>query len=179
MSTRSNNIHQDVISVSRNKKRLPVRHAFSQPLRFMPIYYVLFTIYCALNLLKFTSFQELSWMNIGQLYLLIRIVSTLVLGVRILVQRFQAKQYALCLVVGSCVLASTFISGSWNILLLLLFLIAGREVNLRKIAICVLCTNVAVIFLTVICANNGIIKKNNIYCGEWNAGAASFWLYSS
>lgn len=68
-------------------------------------------------------------MNIGLLYLLIRIVSTLVLGVRILVQRFQAKQYALCLVVGSCVLASTFISGSWNILLLLLFLIAGREVR--------------------------------------------------
>ena len=166
MSTRSNYIHQGVISESRNKKRLPVRHAFSRPLRFMPIYYVLFTIYCALNLLKFTSFQELSWMNIGLLYLLIRIVSTLVLGVRILVQRFQAKQYALCLVVGSCVLASTFISGSWNILLLLLFLIAGREVNLRKIAICVLCTNVAVIFLTVICANNGIIKKTTFIAGN-------------
>ena len=166
MSTRSNNIHQGVISESRNKKRLPVRHAFSRPLRFMPIYYVLFTIYCALNLLKFTSFQELSWMNIGLLYLLIRIVSTLVLGVRILVQRFQAKQYALCLVVGSCVLASTFISGSWNILLLLLFLIAGREVDLRKIAICVLCTNVAVIFLTVICANNGIIKKTTFIAGN-------------
>ena len=166
MSTRSNYIHQGVISESRNKKRLPVRHAFSRPLRFMPIYYVLFTIYCALNLLKFTSFQELSWMNIGLLYLLIRIVSTLVLGVRILVPRFQAKQYALCLVVGSCVLASTFISGSWNILLLLLFLIAGREVNLRKIAICVLCTNVAVIFLTVICANNGIIKKTTFIAGN-------------
>ena len=166
MSTRSNYIHQGVISESRNKKRLPVRHAFSRPLRFMPIYYVLFTIYCALNLLKFTSFQELSWMNIGLLYLLIRIVSTLVLGVRILVQRFQAKQYALCLVVGSCVLASTFISGSWNILLLLLFLIAGREVDLRKIAICVLCTNVAVIFLTVICANNGIIKKTTFIAGN-------------
>lgn len=166
MSTRSNYIHQGVISESRNKKRLPVRHAFSRPLRFMPIYYVLFTIYCALNLLKFTSFQELSWMNIGLLYLLIRIVSTLVLGVRILVQRFQAKQYALCLVVGSCVLASTFISGSWNIFLLLLFLIAGREVNLRKIAICVLCTNVAVIFLTVICANNGIIKKTTFIAGN-------------
>lgn len=166
MSTQSNYIHQGVISESRNKKRLPVRHAFSRPLRFMPIYYVLFTIYCALNLLKFTSFQELSWMNIGLLYLLIRIVSTLVLGVRILVQRFQAKQYALCLVVGSCVLASTFISGSWNILLLLLFLIAGREVNLRKIAICVLCTNVAVIFLTVICANNGIIKKTTFIAGN-------------
>lgn len=166
MSTRSNYIHQGVISESRNKKRLPVRHAFSRPLRFMPIYYVLFTIYCALNLLKFTSFQELSWMNIGLLYLLIRIVSILVLGVRILVQRFQAKQYALCLVVGSCVLASTFISGSWNILLLLLFLIAGREVNLRKIAICVLCTNVAVIFLTVICANNGIIKKTTFIAGN-------------
>ena len=166
MSTRSNYIHQGVISESRNKKRLPVRHAFSRPLRFMPIYYVLFTIYCALNLLKFTSFQELSWMNIGLLYLLIRIVSTLVLGVRILVQRFQAKQYVLCLVVGSCVLASTFISGSWNILLLLLFLIAGREVDLRKIAICVLCTNVAVIFLTVICANNGIIKKTTFIAGN-------------
>lgn len=166
MSTRSNYIHQGVISESRNKKRLPVRHAFSRPLRFMPIYYVLFTIYCALNLLKFTSFQELSWMNIGLLYLLIRIVSILVLGVRILVQRFQAKQYALCLVVGSCVLASTFISGSWNILLLLLFLIAGREVDLRKIAICVLCTNVAVIFLTVICANNGIIKKTTFIAGN-------------
>lgn len=166
MSTRSNYIHQGVISESRNKKRLPVRHAFSRPLRFMPIYYVLFTIYCALNLLKFTSFQELSWMNIGLLYLLIRIVSTLVLGVRILVQRFQAKQYALCLVVGSCVLASTFISGSWNIFLLLLFLIAGREVDLRKIAICVLCTNVAVIFLTVICANNGIIKKTTFIAGN-------------
>ena len=164
MSTRSNYIHQGVISESRNKKRLPVRHAFSRPLRFMPIYYVLFTIYCALNLLKFTSFQELSWMNIGLLYLLIRIVSTLVLGVRILVQRFQAKQYVLCLVVGSCVLASTFISGSWNILLLLLFLIA--EVDLRKIAICVLCTNVAVIFLTVICANNGIIKKTTFIAGN-------------
>jgi len=166
MSTRSNYIHQGVISESRNKKRLPVRHAFSRPLRFMPIYYVLFTIYCALNLLKFTSFQELSWMNIGLLYLLIRIVSTLVLGVRILVQRFQAKQYVLCLVVGSCVLASTFISGSWNIFLLLLFLIAGREVDLRKIAICVLCTNVAVIFLTVICANNGIIKKTTFIAGN-------------
>ena len=166
MSTRSNYIHQGVISESRNKKRLPVRHAFSRPLRFMPIYYVLFTIYCAFNLLKFTSFQELSWMNIGLLYLLIRIVSTLVLGVRILVQRFQAKQYVLCLVVGSCVLASTFISGSWNILLLLLFLIAGREVDLRKIAICVLCTNVAVIFLTVICANNGIIKKTTFIAGN-------------
>lgn len=166
MSTRSNYIHQGVISESRNKKRLPVRHAFSRPLRFMPIYYVLFTIYCALNLLKFTSFQELSWMNIGLLYLLIRIVSTLVLGVKILVQRFQAKQYALCLVVGSCVLASTFISGSWNILLLLLFLIAGRKVDLRKIAICVLCTNVAVIFLTVICANNGIIKKTTFIAGN-------------
>lgn len=166
MSTRSNYIHQGVISESRNKKRLPVRHAFSRPLRFMPIYYVLFTFYCALNLLKFTSFQELSWMNIGLLYLLIRIVSTLVLGVRILVQRFQAKQYVLCLVVGSCVLASTFISGSWNILLLLLFLIAGREVDLRKIAICVLCTNVAVIFLTVICANNGIIKKTTFIAGN-------------
>lgn len=166
MSTRSNYIHQGVISESRNKKRLPVRHAFSRPLRFMPIYYVLFTIYCALNLLKFTSFQELSWMNIGLLYLLIRIVSTLVLGVRILVQRFQAKQYVLCLVVGSCVLASTFISGSWNILLLLLFLIAGREVDLRKIAICVLCTNVTVIFLTVICANNGIIKKTTFIAGN-------------
>ncbi|TCE11012.1 polysaccharide polymerase [Bifidobacterium longum subsp. longum] len=166
MSTRSNYIHQGVISESRNKKRLPVRHAFSRPLRFMPIYYVLFTIYCALNLLKFTSFQELSWMNIGLLYLLIRIVSILVLGVRILVQRFQAKQYVLCLVVGSCVLASTFISGSWNILLLLLFLIAGREVDLRKIAICVLCTNVAVIFLTVICANNGIIKKTTFIAGN-------------
>lgn len=166
MSTRSNYIHQGVISESRNKKRLPVRHAFSRPLRFMPIYYVLFTIYCALNLLKFTSFQELSWMNIGLLYLLIRIVSTLVLGVRILVQRFQAKQYVLCLVVGSCVLASTSISGSWNILLLLLFLIAGREVDLRKIAICVLCTNVAVIFLTVICANNGIIKKTTFIAGN-------------
>lgn len=166
MSTRSNYIHQGVISVSRNKKRLPVRRAFSQPLRFMPIYYILFTIYCALNLLKFTSFQELPWMNIGLLYLLIRIVSTLVLGVRILVQRFQAKQYALCLVVGSCVLASTFISGSWNILLLLLFLIAGREVNLRKIAICVLCTNVAVIFLTVIFSNSGIIKKTTFIAGN-------------
>ena len=166
MSTRSNYIHQGVISESRNKKRLPVRHAFSRPLRFMPIYYVLFTIYCALNLLKFTSFQELSWMNIGLLYLLIRIVSTLVLGVRILVQRFQAKQYALCLVVGSCVLASTFISGSWNILLLLLFLIAGREVNLRKIAICVLCTNVAVIFLTVIFSNSGIIEKTTFIAGN-------------
>ena len=105
-------------------------------------------------------------MNIGLLYLLIRIVSTLVLGVRILVQRFQAKQYALCLVVGSCVLASTFISGSWNILLLLLFLIAGREVNLRKIAICVLCTNVAVIFLTVIFSNSGIIEKTTFIAGN-------------
>ena len=166
MSTRSNYIHQGVISESRNKKRLPVRHAFSRPLRFMPIYYVLFTIYCALNLLKFTSFQELSWMNIGLLYLLIRIVSTLVLGVRILVQRFQAKQYALCLVVGSCVLASTFISGSWNIFLLLLFLIAGREVDLRKIAICVLCTNFAVILLTVICSNSGIIEKTTFIAGN-------------
>ena len=166
MSTRSNYIHQGVISVSRNKKRLPVRRAFSQPLRFMPIYYILFTIYCALNLLKFTSFQELSWMNIGLLYLLIRIVSTLVLGVRILVQRFQAKQYALCLVVGSCVLASTFISGSWNIFLLLLFLIAGREVDLRKIAICVLCTNFAVILLTVICSNSGIIEKTTFIAGN-------------
>ncbi|WP_165542756.1 hypothetical protein [Bifidobacterium longum] len=63
-------------------------------------------------------------------------------------------------------LASTFISGSWNILLLLLFLIAGREVDLRKIAICVLCTNVAVIFLTVICANNGIIKKTTFIAGN-------------
>ena len=166
MSTRSNYIHQGVIRVSRNKKRLPVRRAFSQPLRFMPIYYILFTIYCALNLLKFTSFQELSWMNIGLLYLLIRIVSTLVLGVRILVQRFQAKQYALCLVVGSCVLASTFISGSWNIFLLLLFLIAGREVDLRKIAICVLCTNFAVILLTVICSNSGIIEKTTFIAGN-------------
>lgn len=105
-------------------------------------------------------------MNIGLLYLLIRIVSTLVLGVRILVQRFQAKQYALCLVVGSCVLASTFISGSWNIFLLLLFLIAGREVDLRKIAICVLFTNFAVILLTVICSNSGIIEKTTFIAGN-------------
>ncbi|MGO5068627.1 hypothetical protein [Bifidobacterium catenulatum] len=63
-------------------------------------------------------------------------------------------------------LASTFISGSWNILLLLLFLIAGREVNLRKIAICVLCTNVAVIFLTVICSNSGIIEKTTFIAGN-------------
>lgn len=166
MVTQSNCIHQSEIGISPNRKRMLVRHAFSQPLRFMPIYYILFTIYCALNLLKFTSFQELSWMNIGLLYLLIRIVSALVLGARILAQRFQAKQYALCLVVGSCVLASTFVSGSWNILLLLLFLIAGREVDLHKIATCVLCTNVAVILLTVICSNSGIIEKTTFIAGN-------------
>ncbi len=62
------------------------------------------------------------------------------------------------LVLGSCVVVSTLVSGSWNILLLLLFLLAGRNADIRMLAHCVLWSNSACVILAMACSSRGLIS---------------------
>lgn len=125
---------------------------------FISVYYTLFVLYCVLSTLKFTTFVDLEWMHIDYLFLLIRIVCALILGSHILTERFTETRIMAWLVLGSCVVVSTLVSGSWNILLLLLFLLAGHNADIRMLAHCVLWSNSACVILAMTCSSRGLIS---------------------
>lgn len=142
-----------------DRHQLGTRTSRHISLRFMPVYYTIFTSYCVLSTLKFTTFIDLAWMHIDFLFLLVRIICALVLGLHIMTERFAETRIMVFLVLGGCFMASTLVSGSWNMLLLLLFLLAGRNADIRILARCVLWSNSVCVLLAMVCSSRGVISS--------------------
>lgn len=126
------------------------------------IYYTLFVAYSALTCLTFTSFSTLSWFHIDQLYFGVRVACIVILGMRIISQRY-AKSTLLIMIGAGCILViSTLTSGSWGILLAALFIIAGKNASLQKIAKCILWSSLGITILAIVAANIGLIPSFNL-----------------
>lgn len=131
---------------------------YKRSITFMPLYYTLFTAYNILNAFKSTGFVDLPQFHIDFLYLLIRIVIFVCMIIHVLTLRLTVGTYMLCIFTLSSVVAATLVSGNWNVLLLTLFLLCGREAKVSILARCVLWSNLAIILITALCFSRGIIS---------------------
>ena len=144
----------------RNRSNWITNFSYAAPLRFSPLYYTLFTLYNIFNALKGTGFTDLPQFHIDLLYLLIRILIFVCMIIHFLTLRLKLSAYILCIFVLSCVTAATLVSGSWNMLLLLLFLLGGREARVSVMARCIIWSDLAVIAVTAFCYSRGIISSD-------------------
>ena len=135
-------------------------------INFMPIYYILFTLYNIVNTLTYTGFSNLPWLHLNTIYVVIRILIFICMTIYLLSIRLTVSRYLLCIFIISSVIASTLISGNWNILLLLLFVLCGKRARINILAYCVLWSNIVVILLTAFCYSRGIISAPVMMSGR-------------
>lgn len=129
-------------------------------------YLTVFALYlCAYNL-NFTTFRDLSYLHLDLFYLAVRILCAVVLFARIIgisktgFARWQIVLFSIC----ACLLiASTAISGSWNILLLFLFVVAGKGIESKDLAIVAFWCSFGVAIVTVAAASFGFISTVTMY----------------
>lgn len=124
-------------------------------------YLFVFALYiCAYNL-NFTTFRDLSFLHLDLFYLGVRILCAVVLFARIIgisktgFAHWQIILFSIC----ACVLiASTAISGSWNILLLFLFVVAGEGIESKDLAGVSFWCSLGIAIVTVAAASLGFIS---------------------
>lgn len=128
-------------------------------LNFMALYYTLFTMYNVISTVMYTGFSKVSYLNVDKIYLLLRVVIFVSFLLHLFTIKLHVHTYLVCIFVISCVVVSTLISGNWNVLLLLLFLLCGRDARIKILAKCILWSNIVVISLTAIANESGFITS--------------------
>lgn len=128
-------------------------------LNFMVLYYILFTLYNVISTVMYTGFSRLTYLNIPNLYFAIRIIIFVIFFFHILTLKLRVQTYLVCIFVVSCTVVSTLVSGSWNVLLLLLFLLCGKDVNIKILSKCILWSNITIMTFTAIANEKGIITS--------------------
>lgn len=124
-------------------------------------YLFVFALYlCAYNL-NFTTFRDLSYLHLDVFYLAVRFLCAVVLFARIIgisktgFERWQIVLFSIC----ACLLiTSTAISGSWNILLLFLFVVAGKGIEAKDLAHVSFWCSLGIAVVTVTAASLGFIS---------------------
>lgn len=124
-------------------------------------YLTVFALYlCAYNL-NFTTFRDLSYLHLDLFYLAVRILCAVVLFARIVgisKTGFAHWQIVLFSICACLLIASTAISGSWNILLLFLFVVAGKGIESKDLAVVSFWCSFGVAIVTVTAASFGFIS---------------------
>lgn len=127
------------------------------------MYLVAFALYLAAYSLNFTTFRDLSYLHIDAFYLGVRIFCAVTLFARIVRLGFARWQIALFCVCACVIVASTAISGSWNILLLFLFVVAGKEIEAKQLARVSFWCSICIVLVTVTAASAGLISSVSMY----------------
>lgn len=122
------------------------------------LYLFAFALYLIAYNLNFTTFRELSILHLDVFYLGVRVFCTIVLIALILRSGFSRWQIALFSICACIIISSTVFSGSWNILLLFLFVVAGDDIDVRDIAAVSFWCSLGVIVVTVSAATVGFIS---------------------
>lgn len=130
---------------------------------FQSVYYIFFSIYCVFTYLSCTSFADLPWMHIGQLYVLVRITCIVILGAYVLSQRYTELKLLVLLTIGCAMLVSTLSSGYWGLLLSVLFIVAGKDVSIRKLAKCTFWSSIGVSFAAFLASSIGLITSLELH----------------
>ena len=122
-------------------------------------YLFAFSLYFIAYNLNFTTFRDLSFLHLDLFYLGVRAFCTVVLTAHILRLGFSRWQIALFSICACVVISSTAFSGSWNIFLLFLFVVAGKGVDVRDVASVSFWCSLGVILVTVSAASAGYISS--------------------
>lgn len=134
--------------------------------KFTFLYYFAFTLYCFIYWLNTTTFNELSWVNTTTLYVYIRVFCVVVLFVEVLLAGLSFKQYLVYSILFIIFLISSITSGSWNIFLLFLFILAGSKIEVKKLAKIVLFVTLFITSAATICSILGLINMRTIPSGS-------------
>lgn len=125
---------------------------------FKKLYLFAFALYLIAYNLNFTTFRYLSFLHLDLFYLGVRVFCTVVLTFHILRLGFSRWQIALFSICACMIISSTAFSGSWNILLLFLFVVAGNGISVRDVALVSFWCSLGVILITVSAATAGYIS---------------------
>lgn len=134
--------------------------------RFVPLYYLAFALYCSVYWLNTTTFNELPGVNIDLLYVYIRIFCVAILFIKVLLEEFLLKEYLIYAFLFVIFLISAIVSGSWNLLLLLLFVLAGSGIKVDRLANIVLAVVSTITSLAVACSLLGLIDMRVLPSGN-------------
>lgn len=134
------------------------------------LYLWAFALYLIAYNLNFTTFKQLTYLHLDMFYLGVRVFCALALMARIVsisqVVGFARWQIALFSICGCLAATSTAISGSWNILLLFLFVLAGRGIKATDLALVSFWCALGVAILTVTAGSLGFIATVTMYSVE-------------
>lgn len=122
------------------------------------LYLFAFALYLIAYNLNFTTFRELSILHLDMFYLGVRVFCTIVLIAQILRSSFSRWQIVLFSICACIIISSTVFSGSWNILLLFLFVVAGDGIDVRDVAAVSFWCSLGIIVVTVSAATVGFIS---------------------
>ncbi|AGH40622.1 hypothetical protein D805_0355 [Bifidobacterium thermophilum RBL67] len=121
------------------------------------LYYVVFSIYCVIYWICETSLILLYPDAIYSCYKFIRVICVIVLFIKVLLEGLSLSQYVASLLLFVMLLMSTIQSGSWNLLLMLVFVLASSHINFNRLAKIMLVVSASITALAVVLSILGYI----------------------
>ena len=130
-------------------------------------YYAAFAIYATFHLLERTNFSSICGLSIDLIGKVAISLMLVLLISRLLVQFFNLRSL---IIFTFCALTAVFVfinTGSWICLSLLLFIAAGRDIELRPLAWILFCSTLFVLFITLLGVyTNQILNIASVRPGE-------------
>lgn len=130
--------------------------------RYSPVdicYYIAFAIYCFFHLLERTNFVSLGGVSFDLIGKIATGLMLILLCSRLFTIRFQLDSIMWSAIVLLCSLVVFFTAHSWICLSLALFIVAGKNIDIRPMVWIVLISTIVVVMITFLGVSSGLISN--------------------
>ncbi len=130
------------------------------------IYYTAFFLYTVFGVFGRTQFEKILFIDANLLYSVIRYICVVLLICKILMQSYTVRSALIALIVFFCMFISWRMSGNNTLAFTCLFIIAGQNVKIRRLAVISLVTTLIASSITVLFSVLGELHVET----AWNRG---------